>query len=152
MINMLDKTMTRKPRFLLASLIAPIATLFAPFIGFIDIVLFDESDDASAKIAASFLIVLMPIAYLLLSFGMYAVGEFLWERKKLSVKNVLVTCLLLSGAFSSLLSFPGDFDISEKISDFTTFGLLALFCTVLGASLWWFLARLGHDDTPIEKL
>lgn len=113
-VVLLDKTMTRKPRFLLASLFAPIATLLFPFVGFIDIVLFDESDDASAKIAASFLIVLMPIAYLLLSFGMYAVGEFLWERKKLSVKNVLVTCLLLSGAFSSLLSFPGDFDIGKK--------------------------------------
>jgi len=89
--------MIKEPRIILASLLAPIATILIPAILAVLTIVIDSSNagfnqdgDAPIRAAGVLLFVVLPIVYPVMVVLMSAVGHTLKKYGKLSLKNLLI--------------------------------------------------------------
>lgn len=140
--------MARKPRIILASLCAPLATLLIPVILALD-AMYSSSvpgDDAPRRAGVIF-IVLILLAYPIVALLMAAAGHFLSATGKLSLRNLLIGCGVLSLAAGALFGLPSPFGIKDQLFGFGIFSIVTMLSLSLGVFCWWFLAHLGQKKS-----
>ena len=141
--------MTKKPRVILASLWAPMALFLIPAIGALGAMMDASSlseDDAPRRAGAGILL-LIPFAYPIVALLMAAAGYFLLWIGKLSLRNLLIGCGILSLGLGAMFGQASPFGVQDQLISFGIFGTVTMFSLSLGVLSWWYLAYLGRDKS-----
>ena len=145
--------MTKKPRIILASIWAPLAVLLMPVM-FALFAVYSSSmpgDDAPRR-AGALLLFLIPFAYPVVALLMAAAGYLLAATGKLSLRNLLIGCGILSLAAGAIFGLPGPFGVRDQLIGFGIFGIVTMLALSFGVVFWWFLARLGQNESVSREM
>lgn len=144
--------MIKEPKIILASLLAPIATLLIPAILAVLTIVMDSSntginqdEDAPIRAAGILLFGFLPVVYPVMVVLMSAVGYALKKYGKLSLKNLLIICGVVSIPIAISLGWPSPFGLRDKIIGLLVFFPLTALCLTIGAICWWYSATFGHN-------
>jgi hypothetical protein len=137
----------------MASIFAPLAVLLIPVILALDAI-FSSSipgDDAPRRAGAIFLF-LIPFAYLIVALFMAAAGYLLLAIGKLSLRNLLIGCGVVSLAAGAIFELPSPFGVRDQLIGFGIFGIVTMLSLSVGVVCWWFLARLGQNESVHREM
>lgn len=144
--------MIKEPRIILASLLAPIATILIPAILAVLTIVIDSSNagfnqdgDAPIRAAGVLLFVVLPIVYPVMVVLMSAVGHTLKKYGKLSLKNLLIICGVVSIPIAISFGWSSPLGLRDKIIGLLVVFPLTALCLTIGAICWWYLATFGHN-------
>ena len=143
----------KEPKIILASLLAPIATMLIPAILAVLTIVIDSSnmglnqdDDAPVRAAGVLLIVVLPITYPILVVFMSAIGYILNKFGRLSLKNLLIISGFVCIPIAIGFGWPSPFGLRDQLIGLIVFFSLTALCLTIGAICWWYLATCGHKN------
>ena len=145
--------MTKKPRIILASLWAPLATLLIPAILALYAMYSSSTpgDDAPRR-AGAISIFLILLAYPIVALFMAAAGYSLSAMGKLKLRNLLIGCGFLSLAAGAIFGLPSPFGVRDQLIGFGIFSIVTMLSLSLGAFCWWFLAQSGQNGPVSQEM
>jgi hypothetical protein len=103
-------------------------------------------DDAPGRAGAIFIFLIL-LAYPIVALFMAAAGYSLSAIGKLSLRNLLIGCGVLSLAAGAIFGLPSPFGVRDQLIGFGIFGIVTMLSLSLGVFCWWFLAHMGQKKS-----
>ncbi len=107
------------------------------------------NDDAPFRAAGIFLYGLLPFVYVLLVACVFVSTLLLEKYKLLSLKKLIIFVLFVSISFGLYFGFQSPFGNKDQFIGFIVFTSFFSICLVLGAVVWWLIAKSKHKN-PIN--
>lgn len=143
----------RQPRFVFASMIAPLpATALAAAVcvgeaAFPDV---SSADDAPAR-AAVLLLVALPFGYLIAAGALYGLERAFDAAGVLSRRSLLAAACLAALLFAALIASTTSLGPRDALISFAVFGTIGLVLFVMTAVLWWRLAAPKKEENTAPR-
>lgn len=135
-----------KPRTWKASLLAPIGVLIIPALISIAVMLMkstSELDDAPKRASALFLLIVLPLSYMIL-FILMSLGSLLLKKLNRLKRPLLFMFAILFALINGIMiGFSSSFGLKDQMIGFVTISLLTFVCLALGIMIWW---RVAFSD------
>jgi cytochrome bd-type quinol oxidase subunit 2 len=140
----LEKDMENtKLRIWKASLLAPLGVLIIPALISLAVMLMkstSELDDAPKRASVLFLLIVLPLFYIIL-FILMSLGSLLLKKLNRLKKPFLFTCAILLALINGvMIGFSSSFGLKDQLIGFVIIGLLTFVCLTLGIMIWWRVA------------